>query len=288
MTFEPFSITAPAKINLFLHITGRRADGYHLLNTLIDFADSDSLACDRLDFVPAEEFSLHITGAFAAALRGEDPQQNLITRAAKMLWGSLPPVAVTLVKNLPVAAGIGGGSADAAACLKGLSRLFGKHLPLNDAATLGADIPACLAGKPVLARGIGEELHPVALPRYALLLVNPGKTLSTPDVFRRYAASDPAFHTGDSLADAFSLEELIACVTNSGNDLQSAAAALMPEISDVLHELEDQHTCLAARMSGSGATCFGIFADDKAAQRAEQAIKTAHPDWWCAIAKTFS
>ncbi|TNE30831.1 MAG: 4-(cytidine 5'-diphospho)-2-C-methyl-D-erythritol kinase [Alphaproteobacteria bacterium] len=288
MRFEPFSITAPAKVNLFLHITGRRTDGYHLLSSLIDFADSDSITCDRLDFAPAQEFSLQITGDFAAALRHEDPQQNLIARAAEMLCGSLPPIAVTLVKNLPVAAGIGGGSADAAACLKALSRLFEKDISSMNAATLGADIPACLAETPVFASGIGEKLHPITLPPYALLLVNPGKTLSTPDVFRHYAASAPVFRKDDTLPDSLSLEELIACVTNSSNDLQHAATALMPEIGTVLQMLENQTGCLAARMSGSGATCFGIFADDGAVQTAAQTIKTAQPDWWFAVAKTFS
>jgi len=288
MMFKSFSIAAPAKINLFLHITDRRTDGYHLLDSLIDFADTNSTTCDHLHFAPAEEFSLTITGDFAATLQEDDPQQNLITRAAKMLCGDLPAVAVTLVKNLPVAAGIGGGSADAAACLKALSQLLQKEISLTAATELGADIPACLAASPVLASGIGETLRPVTLPRFALLLVNPGKTLSTPAVFQNYAASAPVFKTTPSSPEAFSFEELINCLKHSRNDLQTAASTLMPEIGAVVAALEDQAGCLAARMSGSGATCFGVFADDQAAQAAAQAIKKAQPDWWCAIAKTFS
>lgn len=284
MNFEPFSVTAPAKINLFLHITGRRADGYHLLGSLIDFADADSAACDRLDFAPAEKFSLTVTGDFAAALQAEDPQQNLVTRAANMVCGSLPPVAVTLVKQLPVGAGIGGGSADAAACLTGLSRLIQKNIPVEDVAKLGADIPACLSGRPVLANGIGEILHPVTLPPFTLLLVNPGKPLSTPEVFRRYAASSPVFSKPAVLAHNPSFDELISAI-QSGNDLRNAALSLMPDIGAVIEELEQQQGCLAAGMSGSGASCFGIFADLPAAQKAERLIKTAHPDWWCALAK---
>lgn len=288
MRFEPFTVIAPAKINLFLHITGRRADGYHLLHSLIVFADAAGKACDRLDFAPAEQFSLTVTGDFAAALQDADPQQNLITRAAEMLCGSLPPVGVTLVKQLPVGAGIGGGSTDAAACLTGLSRLLQKHIPVAAAAKLGADIPACLAGKSLLASGIGEELRPVTLPRFALLLVHPGKALSTPEVFRNYAVSSPVFNTETPLPDRFSFDELVNCVTDRGNDLQTAAMSLIPDINNVIIALENQPSCLSARMSGSGATCFGIFTNDEAAQEAEQNIRAAHPLWWCANAKTFS
>lgn len=265
------SLLAPAKVNLNLKITGRRADGLHELDSLVVFAD----AGDLLTAAPAETLSLSIEGPFAAAL--EDESGNLVLRAAR-LFGSEKGARLSLTKNLPVAAGLGGGSSDAAAALKLLSALWDLPLPEAEAARLGADLPVCLRGAPARVRGIGEIVEPVTLPGFALLLVNPGTALSTAEVFKAYAGdATPAPDTPDGFAD---LDALLAYLQASANDLEAPAQRLRPEIAAVLAAIAETPDCRLARMSGSGASCFGIYATLDAAQAAAESVSLAEPGWW--------
>ena len=274
MLWEP----APAKINLSLHIVGKRADGYHLLDSLVVFAGVG----DRLSAEPAETLTLRLTGPFASGLDGE--QDNLVLRAARALAeaaGTAPRAALLLEKNLPVASGIGGGSADAAAALRVLSRLWGVALSAETmgaiAARLGADVPVCLAGKPARMRGIGEQLDPPpVLPSFGLVLVNPGAAVSTADVFRaRRGDFSRAAELPGAWATAADMARDLAALTN---DLQPSAVALCPPVGEVLDALAALPGCLLARMSGSGATCFGLFHSPSEAARAAAAI--GRPGWW--------
>jgi 4-diphosphocytidyl-2-C-methyl-D-erythritol kinase len=276
---------APAKVNLYLHVTGRRTDGYHLLDSLVVFAGVG----DRLSFAPADQLSLTLTGPSAAHLAVEP--DNIVLRAARLLaeqLGRPANVAITLEKNLPVAAGIGGGSADAAATLHGLQELWQIEL---DAATLGriglalgADLPVCLAGRPTQMAGIGEELSPaVALPAAWLVLVNPRLALSTPAVFKaRQGDFSPAAPLTAPPETAAQLAELLAL---RQNDLAPPALALEPAVGQMLDAIAATEQCLLARMSGSGATCFGLYGSAIAAQQAAAALQKNHPGWWVAAAE---
>lgn len=266
---------APAKINLFLHVTGRRADGYHLLDSLAVFGP----AMDRLHAAPAAELSLTLQGPFAEGLAAEP--DNLVLRAARALGGQ--GAALRLEKQLPVASGIGGGSADAAAALRLLNRLHGLGLSasaLRDLALpLGADVPVCVESRPMRMQGVGEVMAaaPRLPPAVALLLVNPRLALATPAVFR---ARQGAFSAPAELPEAWhDAAHMAADLARCGNDLQAAAMSLCPAIRLVLEAIAAQPGCLLARMSGSGATCFGIFADSAAAHRAMTAMPR---DWWSA------
>ena len=279
----PFAEAAPAKVNLFLHVTGRRADGYHLLDSLAVFAG----AADLLEAGDAPALTLELAGSFAPALAAE--ADNLVLRAARALAAAagVPARArLVLTKALPVASGLGGGSADAAAALRVLARLWriGPEGPVGAvdlaalAAGLGADVPVCLAGRPARMGGVGELLAPApGLPRFGLALVNPGVPVATAEVFRRRTgpfsapASLPAGWP-DTRAMADDLAGL-------HNDLEPPARALCPPIGEVLAALAARPGCLLARMSGSGATCFGLFPD--AAAAAEAAVALARPGWWC-------
>jgi len=278
---------APAKLNLYLHVVGRRADGFHLLDSLVAFADIG----DRLTVEPAARLALEITGPFARDLAAAPQEQNLAWRAAEHLarrLGRAPAARLTLEKNLPVASGIGGGSSDAAAALKSLADLW--QAKLSDAelaaigAELGADVPACLAGKSVFVGGIGERLAPApSLPHASLVLANPGKPLPTADVFRaRQGAFSAAARFAQAPRDA---AELAALLASRGNDLTAAARGLVPEIGAVLTALGDGSGALLARMSGSGATCFGLFKDPAAAAGAAAQLRAGHPGWWVASGK---
>ena len=267
---------APAKINLTLHVTGRRADGYHLLDSLVVFAGVG----DRVSAVLEREPSLAVTGPMAAGLTGEG--DNLVLRAARAMGVA---ARIGLEKVLPVSSGIGGGSADAAATLRLLARLSGRALP--DAATvlaMGADVPVCLAGRAVRMTGIGEGLAAVpALPEAWLVLVNPGVAVSTPAVFKSLARADNAPMPRD-VPRLRGAAELAAFVRMQRNDLEAAATVLQPVIGRVKAALTAQAGCLMARMSGSGATCFGLFADPFSANAAARAIQQAEPAWWVADA----
>ena len=267
---------APAKINLTLHVTGRRADGYHLLDSLVVFAGVG----DRVSAVLESEPSLAVTGPMAAGLTGEG--DNLVLRAARAMGVA---ARIGLEKVLPVSSGIGGGSADAAATLRLLARLSGRALP--DAATvlaMGADVPVCLAGRAVRMTGIGEGLAAVpALPEAWLVLVNPGVAVSTPAVFKSLARADNAPMPRD-VPRLRGAAELAAFVQMQRNDLEVAATVLQPVIGRAKAALTAQAGCLMARMSGSGATCFGLFADPFSANAAARAIQQAEPAWWVADA----
>ena len=260
---------APAKLNLALHVTGRRADGYHLLDSLVGFAGLG----DRVTVAPGR--GLVLRGPFAADLPAEG---NLCARAADLMGLS---AAITLEKHLPVASGIGGGSADAAAVLRGLAR-GGAALPGPEAlAKLGADVPVCLAGRPARMRGAGEVLDPLPdLPALPLVLVNPGVALATPAVFAALATRDnPGLPPLPArFADAPALLDWLAATRN---DLQEPARALAPAIGEVLDALAHAGAGLA-RMSGSGATCFGLFATAPAADAAATRLRAARPGWWVA------
>jgi 4-diphosphocytidyl-2-C-methyl-D-erythritol kinase len=264
---------APAKVNLFLHVTGRRADGYHLLDSLAVFP----AVGDFVTAVPAETLSLTISGRFGAVLR--DEPDNLLLRVAGLLCPGMA-IALGLEKNLPVASGIGGGSADAAAALRLLAQLQGGRADLARLAlALGADVPVCLASVPARMGGVGEVLAPAPrLPRFGMVLVNPGVAVPTPAVFR--ARQGQAFSTAAELPagwdDAAQMaDDLARC----SNDLQAAAIGLQPVIGEVLAVLAGLPGMLLARMSGSGATCFALFATPADAVAA--AALVGRDNWWC-------
>jgi 4-diphosphocytidyl-2-C-methyl-D-erythritol kinase len=274
---------AAAKVNLYLQVTGRRADGYHLVDSLVAFADIG----DRLTVWPAASLSLEVTGAEAQALAGES--NNLALRAAQSLAehaGIAAGAALQLEKNLPVAAGIGGGSADAAAALIALRRLW--RLAIEDAALarlgerLGADIPVCVFGQPAWVAGIGEQIEPAApLPTAGILLINPRRPLPTAAVFNAHRSrfSEPAARPASMPADVAGLAAMLMPLRN---DLTAAAIGLVPEIGRILDTLGRLPDALIARMSGSGATCFALFPDRATATRARIELAAAEPLWWCA------
>jgi 4-diphosphocytidyl-2-C-methyl-D-erythritol kinase len=266
---------------------GRRDDGYHLLDSLVAFADVG----DEIIVAPAARLSLAVTGPYAAALAGA-PDDNLVWRAAERLAAAAgrPAVAaLTLVKNLPVASGIGGGSSDAAATLKALAELWHVTIAPADlmtlAASLGADVPVCLAGRAAWLGGVGERIEPVAgLPTATVLLVNPGVALPTAAVFaaRRGPFSAPA---------RFSLPagavELARLLEQRRNDLTAPAIERVPAIGRVLDRLAAAEGALIARMSGSGATCFALFTAPEAAAAASARLAAEQPDWWVAAGRLF-
>jgi 4-diphosphocytidyl-2-C-methyl-D-erythritol kinase len=273
MSAEP----AHAKVNLYLHVTGRRPDGYHLLDSLAVFP----AVADRLTATPAETLSLAVEGPFAAAL-AEEPD-NLVLRAARRLaeaHGIRAGARLVLHKALPIASGIGGGSADAAAALRLLARLWNVPIPDGLALALGADVPVCLAQRPARMQGVGEILAPAPrLPEFGIVLANPGLAVPTPAVFRHRAATGAGFTPAATLPGAWptaaAMAESLAATTN---DLAEAAIALCPPIAEVLAALAALPGARLARMSGSGATCFALF--DTAAEAAAAATRLAHPAWW--------
>jgi len=281
------SVPAPAKLNLYLHITGRREDGYHTLDSLVNF----TALHDTVSVVPANRLTLQAIGPFAAELPATS--ENIIVTAAerlRALSGTVAGAAITLDKRLPVASGIGGGSADAAAAITALCRLWRVKSSADAIAGLalgvGADVPVCLAARSTFMSGIGEELTtPPLLPEAALLLVNPGVTVSTAAVFKGHNGpfSEPARFV-DAPTDVTTFAALLAA---RGNDLTTAAIALAPLIGEVLKVVEAQPGCLLARMSGSGATCFGLFEKGVDAAAAAKAITGGHSEWW-AVATTLA
>lgn len=264
---------APAKINLALHVTGRRNDGYHLLDSLVVFADVG----DRITVDPAPDLSLRVTGPCAAGVPTDG--SNLVLKAANLMAGQ--GGRITLDKHLPAASGIGGGSADAAATLRALAQARSQDLPPPEAVlALGADVPVCLNGTAVRMSGIGERLAPVpSLPPLPAVLVNPGIEVSTPAVFKALRSSEnPALaQMPDALA---TVEAVAAWLGRQRNDLQAPAQAITPMIGDVLASIDAQRGCLLARMSGSGATCFGLFAEADQADAAAAELAFRHPGWW--------
>ena len=277
-------VPAPAKLNLALHVVGRRADGYHLLDMLVAFADVG----DVVTAEAASGLALSRSGPFAEGL-GPVEDDLVMKAAARLAEAAGRDTAATgaalhLEKNLPVASGIGGGSADAAATLKALGELWRVSLPKGDieaiALSLGADVPMCLAGAPARVTGVGETVLPYGgLPDLDLVLVNPGVAVSTPAVFRALASRDNA--PLPALPDRFpAIGDLVDWLATARNDLEPAAIGLAPVIGDVLARLGDAPGSLFARMSGSGATSFGIFENTEAAAAAAAAIAAAEPGWW--------
>jgi 4-diphosphocytidyl-2-C-methyl-D-erythritol kinase len=285
----PYAEFAPAKVNLYLHVVGRRADGYHLLDSLVAFADIG----DRVEAAPVAGLSLTLAGPEAGALAGLG-EENLVLRAARLLAavvaaeapGRAPPgAALRLDKHLPAASGIGGGSSDAAAALRVLARLWNSQINETRLAALatelGADVPACLAARPVWVGGIGERLEPATgLPAAGIVLANPRRPLPTAEVFRTRqgpfgaaARFDPMPRDAAGLASALKAR---------GNDLTAAAVRLVPEIAAVLDRVAALPGALLARMSGSGATCFALFADREAALAAGRVLAAAEPGLWSA------
>lgn len=275
--------SAPAKVNLTLKILGKRSDGFHQLISLVAFASVG----DVLELVPAGEISLRVEGPFASGL-GE---HNLVLAAANALLERCPgrrAGAFALDKQLPIAAGLGGGSADAAAALRLMARATPESVPgeiiTAAARQLGADVPVCLGSQACVMRGRGEQLsHVPALPVLPAVLVNPGVALATQQVYAALEA--PALqdaHDGEADVPASfgSADELAAYIQESGNDLEATAIELAPVIAEVRAALHACAGCRLAQMSGSGPTCFGIFASADEARIAAQIISRTHPRWW--------
>jgi 4-diphosphocytidyl-2-C-methyl-D-erythritol kinase len=276
---------APAKLNLALHITGQRADGYHTLSSLVAFAETG----DSLTVREAEADALTLSGQFAEALRAGAAEENILVkaqRAARAIveaaGGTLPPLALHLKKSLPVASGIGGGSADAAALLRIVAGLFpGCRNCLRSAAlALGADVPMCFDGVPAMVEGLGEVSSPLLrFPATDCVLVNPGIAVSTPAVFRQLASrTNPPLPPVPATGFA-SLANLVSYLQTSRNDLAAPAGQLVPPIAAIEAALS-QAGAGFARMSGSGATVFGLFASPGAAGRAAEILSRQHPGYW--------
>ncbi|MEO1138841.1 MAG: 4-(cytidine 5'-diphospho)-2-C-methyl-D-erythritol kinase [Pseudomonadota bacterium] len=261
---------APAKVNLTLHITGQREDGYHLLDSLVVFADVG----DRLTVALNEHPGLDVTGPMAAGVPTGDG--NLAVRAAAKLGVTAK---IHLEKNLPHAAGLGGGSSDAATTLRVLSRLTGADVP-DDVTDLGADVPVCLGNSASRMQGIGEQVSSVrGLPCFYAVLVNPGIELGTPDVFK---ALDHRWNTPmpDEIPVGLDALHFIDWLRAMRNDLEAPATALAPRIRQVLDMLNVTSGCRLARMSGSGASCFGLYPDHETAFSAAGRLAEEHPSWW--------
>jgi 4-diphosphocytidyl-2-C-methyl-D-erythritol kinase len=275
---------APAKVNLTLHVLGRRSDGYHELESLVVFADVG----DHLAFVPGAELDLGVRGPTADV--SGPAGDNLVVKAARLLAERLDGLRLgrfTLEKRLPVAAGLGGGSSDAAAALRLL--VLENGLALSDprvidaARATGADVPVCLDPRPRMMRGVGEILSaPLALPKLPAVLVNPGVAVPTAGVFKALAAPPlaPAAKPDDPIAADADLNDVISAVAARRNDLEAPAISLQPVIADVLSALRAFPACRLARMSGSGATCFGLFHSASDAEAAARNLKAQQPGWW--------
>ena len=279
---------ARAKINLTLSVLGRRPDGYHEIESLVVFAEVG----DEVSLELGSDPKVRTGGPFASAIDGP----NLLERALALLRQAEPELrlgAVTLEKNLPVAAGLGGGSADAAALLRAVRRAnpeLADRVPWEEiAAGLGADVPVCFAGKPALICGIGERVEPLAhaLPPMAAVLVNPRLPLATADVYRALAASPVPTHAPSRTpAGQFaSFEALVECMRARGNDLERPATSLLPTIAGMKAALAALPGCRYAALSGSGPTCFGIFAEEPEAAHAAAALSAAHPAYWIRSAR---
>ena len=276
---------ARAKVNLFLHVLGRRPEGYHLLEMLVVFPRIGDLVTAE----PASTLSLSISGPFADGLScGPDNLTLGAADALAKLSGGAPGAALHLEKNLPIASGIGGGSADAGATLRLLADLWPDvnraNLP-DIAFALGADAPMCLAQTPAIAGGTGERLTPApAFPGFWMVLANPMAQLSTAEVFAglERRSNPPAGKPPARFAD---LGHLTSWLSNQRNDMETAARRLRPEIGKVLSALAWDRTCLFSRMSGSGATCFGMYASEEYALAAADRLRQAEPGWWVAAAE---
>lgn len=272
----PASEFAAAKVNLALHITGQRDDGYHLLDSLVGFASIG----DTIEAAISDRYSLTTTGDFATQM--PPVADNLITKAVDWFakkTGQDGRVAITLEKNLPSAAGIGGASADAAAVVRALARLWDQPLPgPKEMLFLGADVPMCLASRLCRAQGIGEDLSPAgALFGLSVVLVNPRVAVPTPQVFAALdSRNNPPMSARVGIDNP---EKFLAWLSKQRNDLQETALSIAPEIAPVLAALNDTTPDLA-RMSGSGATCFALYHSAQSAAKAARELAKNHPNWW--------
>ncbi|WP_170474876.1 4-(cytidine 5'-diphospho)-2-C-methyl-D-erythritol kinase [Ruegeria arenilitoris] len=262
---------APAKINLTLHITGQRADGYHLLDSLVAFADLG----DSLEFSPGPKLSVNVTGEFAAGVPVDE--RNLVWQAAQAAnWTGN----INLYKALPHGGGVGGGSSDAAATLRTLAPDSPRHVALS----LGADVPVCMLARATRMQGIGDRTEPIVLPDLPAVLVNPGVAVKTGPVFNSLTAKNNP-EMPFVLPEFSSPESCAAWLSTQRNDLETPALAIAPQIATVLDALRATTQSLLARMSGSGSTCFALYPSMKAALLAAHEIGAAHPGWWCRAAR---
>ncbi|MHA1543899.1 MAG: 4-(cytidine 5'-diphospho)-2-C-methyl-D-erythritol kinase [Alphaproteobacteria bacterium] len=286
---KEITVLAAAKVNLFLHIIGRREDGLHLLESLFAFADIG----DRLILRKAEKLSFKVSGPFEDICHraGCEGENNLVYRAAQELSKFAPGrgADITLEKNLPLSSGLGGGSADAAAVIKGLQILWGLEVDEDElfkmALGLGADVPACLLGVPCFVAGIGEDITPIdEFQPLEVVLVNPNRPLSTPQVFKSFLDSNRPFSTPLGLSPEFnqSQDKLLG---DGHNDLQGPAIAILIDVAKILAALEGCEGCNLARMSGSGATCFGVFPSRDQSEKAAAWLAREHPKWWVAVTR---
>lgn len=275
------TLRAPAKLNLFLHVLGKRADGYHEIESLVAFTE----LADRLNIDYAETLSLTVEGEFAR--EAGSSADNLVLKAARLLQARLSKpqgAKLTLTKNIPVGAGLGGGSADAAAALRGLNRLWDLQLSKEElhaiALELGADVAMCLDHVPAMARGIGEQLTPLkaSLPILGIVLVHPRSMLPTPAVYAAFRPSQPLAPWQKELS---SLTAFLTSLKPTRNQLQAAAISVNPDVAEVLLELEMHPSAPAlVRMTGSGACCFALYTTPALAQKAAQTLHKQHPHWW--------
>lgn len=276
--------TANAKINIFLHVVGRRNDGYHLLDSLVVFADYG----DEIQVVADSKLRLDVIGKFAEELLEIPKENNLVWKAAEKLQKFLPKplgARIVLKKNLPLSSGIGGGSADAAAAIIALKKLW--KIDISDdelseiALSLGSDVPVCLYKKISLMRGIGEIIIPFPIKgnRAYIVLINPRIPLSTPEVFKNFANAKPKYKKEllEIPEDIF----LLADKNSYANDLQLFAIEICPVIGDILKKLEDSRGCVFSRMSGSGATCFAVYKNKEDAINATEELQKIYKQAWC-------
>lgn len=281
------SIFSPAKINLYLHITGKRDDGYHLLDSLVAFTDIG----DTIDISPSDHFRFKIDGPYAGYFSEEERHstpnsKNIIVIALRTLsrrMGKPLNFSVKLTKNMPLASGIGGGSSNAASAIWGALRYWDVQLEAQELTNfmleIGADVPVCYRCETVRMRDIGiPDKRPIEIPEIPIILVNPGKSAHTADIFKKFKAS---YKDMIDIPDQFRTStELIGFLKQTDNALYAPALQTIPEIENVIHNIRMQTGCSLARMSGSGATCFGLFENEEQSITAFQKIKEANPDWW--------
>jgi len=277
-----FLLQAPAKITLYLHVIGQRSDGFHTIDSLTSFAN----IADTLTFKPLADFRLRVGGPFASQLGTIG--NNLVTRAVRLFAnkaGVKPTGEIFLKKNLPVAAGLGGGSSDAATALHGVGQLWDispeRVLSIEDLVSLGADMPICFHGKCASVGGIGEVIHSnSSLPNAWLLLANPGVSIATKDVYERLMPPYNSSKHAHQLYKPANVVDLANALRQTRNDLTPAACLFAPAIRLVLRSLGAMNDCLLARMCGSGATCFGLFQSEDAVRASEEMLKSKYPTWW--------
>ena len=282
---KTISVDLPAKVNLFLHVCGRRDDGFHLLESLVGFTEF----CDRLSVSSADDFIVSGEGPFAKDLP-KNPDSNLVLMAARALKkeaGVTQSAKIAIEKNIPVSAGIGGGSANAAGTLRSLAELWELKYDLQRLAQvakeIGSDIPVCVYSVPAIVEGSGEKVAPQnALPACGVVLVNAADPLPTESVF---SARSGAYRKSLPWVEISSFDQLVSELTLRRNDLLETASVLSPIINDVLKTLSETQHCRYFQMSGSGGTCFGLYPSQQLAAEAARSISERNPNWWCVSTK---